>query len=122
MRRCSRLGAAYAICQSPSSSSFALLLFCADQTVSIQAGYPIFVEITNKTRSIRGSGSFNLGGTNASGQVPDMPGVRGLIDPETPIDAYSITSREGPDWELVFSDEVRSPLFPSRVRRSSSFR
>lgn len=29
-----------------------------------------------------------------------------MIDPATPQSAYSIVSREGPVWELVFSDEV----------------
>jgi hypothetical protein len=82
----------------------------ADRHTAIQAGYPILVEVTNRTRTNRATGSFNLGGVNGSGQVPMGPGVRGLIDPETPQEAYTITSREGPDWELVFSDEVCSVL------------
>ncbi|KAF8609468.1 glycoside hydrolase family 16 protein [Ceratobasidium sp. AG-I] len=51
-------------------------------------------------------GAYNLGGTNASGQVPEIPGNFGLIDRDTPKSAYSRASLEdGSDWDLVFSDE-----------------
>lgn len=51
-------------------------------------------------------GGFNLGGTNASGQVPLMPGNWGLIDLDTPKSAHSIKSlHSGDELELVFSDE-----------------
>ena len=29
-------------------------------------------------------GGYNLGGINATGQVPVLPGVRGLVDEDTP--------------------------------------
>ncbi|GAA5820003.1 hypothetical protein JCM11251_005442 [Rhodosporidiobolus azoricus] len=46
------------------------------------------------------------GGINASGQVPLIPGNPGLIDVDTPLDAYSFTSEiDGERYNLVFSDE-----------------
>ncbi|KAL0577553.1 hypothetical protein V5O48_004451 [Marasmius crinis-equi] len=51
-------------------------------------------------------GGFNLGGINASGQVPDLPNHRGLIDVETPTSAYTYKSlKDGTELQLVFSDE-----------------
>ncbi|KAI0638361.1 glycoside hydrolase family 16 protein [Trametes polyzona] len=51
-------------------------------------------------------GAFNLGGINASGQVPDIPGYRGLIDVDTPKEAYTKQAwHAGETFELVFSDE-----------------
>lgn len=72
------------------------------------AGYPI---VTFVTRRIADSSSgFNLGGTNASGQIPDMPGNWGLIDKDTPKDAYVYSSNQysGQEWQLVFSDEFNT--------------
>lgn len=51
-------------------------------------------------------GGYNLGGINASGQVPDMNGNFGLIDRDTPVDAYThLSVDDGTEWDLVFSDE-----------------
>jgi hypothetical protein len=51
-------------------------------------------------------GGFNVGGTNATGQVPSMPGGFALIDPATPQDARTKQSWNGAgEMELVFSDE-----------------
>lgn len=52
-------------------------------------------------------GGFNLGGTNATGQVADMPGNWGLVDRDTPAEAYTKKSylKSGDEWDLVFSDE-----------------
>lgn len=51
-------------------------------------------------------GGYNLGGINASGQVPDMLGNRALLDPATPKEAYTRTSLvDGTTYDLVFSDE-----------------
>lgn len=53
-------------------------------------------------------GGYNLGGINASGQVPEM-GNFGLIDRDTPESAYYHTSlNDGSEWELVFSDEFNT--------------
>ena len=54
-------------------------------------------------------GGFNLGGTNATGQVPNMPGNWGLIDRETPMEFRTKPDYvNGKTWELVFSDEFNT--------------
>ncbi|KAF7966826.1 hypothetical protein HWV62_36927 [Athelia sp. TMB] len=74
--------------------------------LTLFAGYPI---ITWATRSVLSTnGGFNIGGTNASGQVPSM-GNWGLIDMDTPQSAYTTTSyADGSEWQLVFSDEFNT--------------
>ncbi|PWN45783.1 SKN1-domain-containing protein [Ceraceosorus guamensis] len=76
------------------------------------AGYPIIAYVTGDHESTKGA--FNLGGTNSSGQVSslasDFPGWKtgstGLIDPDTPKDAYTRKGLDGvTDFDLVFSDE-----------------
>lgn len=81
-------------------------------------GYPV---ITHVTEALSSTTTANLG-VNASGQVcfyarlrvllllicaqvPEM-GNYGLIDLDTPEDAYTFSSwRDGTAWTLVFSDE-----------------
>ncbi|WVQ63753.1 uncharacterized protein L199_001906 [Kwoniella botswanensis] len=78
---------------------FAMLLVL----VILFAGYPILDNYLSK--SINSHGAYNLGGINATGQIPDI-GAFQLIDKDTPSSAYSWTSLEtGEEWELVFSDE-----------------
>jgi beta-glucan synthesis-associated protein KRE6 len=71
--------------------------------IMLFAGYPIMSYIHR--RQPRTLGASNLGGVNGSGQVPQMTGNFGLIDNDTPEDAYSIVSDSGETWKLVFSDE-----------------
>ncbi|PBK69280.1 beta-glucan synthesis-associated protein [Armillaria solidipes] len=67
--------------------------------------YPVLTYVQEQTSS--SSSSSNLG-VNASGQVPEM-GNFGLIDLDTPEDAYTFTSlRDGSEWQLVFSDEFET--------------
>lgn len=55
-------------------------------------------------------GGFNLGGINATGQIPDMLGNYGLVDRDTPQSAYTKPSYFNPkqDMVLVFSDEFNT--------------
>ena len=54
-------------------------------------------------------GGFNLGGTNATGQVPNITGNFGLIDRDTPASAMTKTSyTSGEEFVLVFSDEFNT--------------
>ncbi|CCO34833.1 putative beta-glucan synthesis-associated protein C23H3,11c [Rhizoctonia solani AG-1 IB] len=72
--------------------------------IALFAGYPLIVYFTQSQASTLGA--YNLGGINASGQVPDIPSHRGLIDVDTPKSAYTRTSLvDGSKYELVFSDE-----------------
>jgi beta-glucanase (GH16 family) len=77
-----------------------LLLLCL---ITLFAGYPIITEYTQRHQS--NNGAFNLGGTNATGQVPLIPGFPSLIDPDTPLEAHSRVGHDGKGYELVFSDE-----------------
>jgi beta-glucanase (GH16 family) len=71
------------------------------------AGYPLAVHFTAKTPSTQGG--FNVGGINASGQVPSLPGNFGLIDKDTPADAYTYKSyHDNSELVLVFSDEFEA--------------
>ncbi|KDR65838.1 hypothetical protein GALMADRAFT_260035 [Galerina marginata CBS 339.88] len=83
------------------------LFIIAAGFLTLFAGYPIFSHFTQHKQTTQGA--FNLGGTNASGQVPLMSGNFALIDEDTPKDAYTKASYEtGEEWELVFSDEFNT--------------
>lgn len=78
-------------------------------------GYPIVTTFLQKAESKKGA--YNLGGTNATGQVPSIPGLPSLIDPDTPKDLYLKKSADGTKTlKLVFSDEfnVAGRSFVSR--------
>ncbi|KXN90403.1 Beta-glucan synthesis-associated protein KRE6 [Leucoagaricus sp. SymC.cos] len=69
------------------------------------AGFPVLQHFLKPKQT--NQGGFNLGGTNATGQVPKIPGNYGLVDKDTPLEAYTKKSYMYPDQELilVFSDE-----------------
>jgi len=72
--------------------------------LSFASGFPVLSHFLKKTPSL--NGGFNLGGTNATGQVPYFPNNFGLIDNDTPREAYSKKSYDtGEELVLVFSDE-----------------
>jgi hypothetical protein len=68
-------------------------------------GFPLMQHFLKKKQTTQGG--FNLGGTNATGQVPKIPGNYALIDNDTPQEAYTKKSYLNPDQDmvLVFSDE-----------------
>ncbi|KAF8958578.1 beta-glucan synthesis-associated protein-domain-containing protein [Flammula alnicola] len=71
------------------------------------AGYPIISHFLAKKPSTQGG--FNLGGINASGQIPEFSNF-GLIDPVTPKEAYTRSAflDSTQDMVLVFSDEFET--------------
>lgn len=74
--------------------------------IGLFAGYPIILFFIRKAPPING---FNLGGINGSGQVPDLPGLRSLVDPETPQGALTMKGlTDGLNYHLVFSDEFKT--------------
>ncbi|KAL1743096.1 beta-glucan synthesis-associated [Schizophyllum fasciatum] len=75
--------------------------------VALFAGYPIATTLS-KTAQSR-NGGFNLGGINGTGQVPEMQGNWGAIDPDTPEGVRTKTgwTSEG-EYTLVFSDEFNT--------------
>ncbi|KAF8893333.1 glycoside hydrolase family 16 protein [Infundibulicybe gibba] len=70
-------------------------------------GYPVASHF--KQHLPTNEGGFNLGGINATGQIPFLTGGWGLIDLETPKEAYTKPSWEdGSEMRLVFSDEFNT--------------
>lgn len=70
------------------------------------AGYPIFsFYFKDKASSGYSTSGYNLGGINATGQVPVITGFPTLIDTDTPSDVYTRTGFDGNTWSIVFSDE-----------------
>ena len=70
--------------------------------ITLFIGYPLILHFTRLPRPIVG---FNLGGINASGQIPDLPGLPLLIDVDTPSSVLTRTGSDGNLYDLVFSDE-----------------
>ncbi|KIK63034.1 glycoside hydrolase family 16 protein [Collybiopsis luxurians FD-317 M1] len=83
------------------------ILLLISVLLGLFAGYPVASYFT--TKSLSTNGGYNLGGVNASGQVPDI-GNFGLIDQDTPEDAYYLTSYTdgSTEYQLVFSDEFNT--------------
>ncbi|KAJ3490570.1 hypothetical protein NLI96_g1324 [Meripilus lineatus] len=72
--------------------------------LALFAGYPIIRHFSQHEQA--SFGGFNLGGINASGQVPSMAGNFGLIDVDTPTNVYTKADYvNGKNWQLIFSDE-----------------
>ncbi|KII94974.1 glycoside hydrolase family 16 protein, partial [Plicaturopsis crispa FD-325 SS-3] len=72
--------------------------------VTLFAGYPIITYATS--HELSKEGAFNIGGINSTGQVSSLVGNWGLIDNDTPKEAYTRTALvDGSEWDLVFSDE-----------------
>jgi beta-glucanase (GH16 family) len=83
------------------------LLFLGTVLIALFAGYPLLTYFTKHPLSTLGG--FNIGGINATGQVPKMPGNWGLVDLDTPQSAYTYPSfADGSEWQLVFSDEFNT--------------
>lgn len=76
--------------------------------LALFAGYPLGSYFTRHPLSTLGG--FNYGGINATGQVSNFAGNWGLIDLDTPKDAYTIPSFNdaGTNMQLVFSDEFNT--------------
>jgi hypothetical protein len=73
-------------------------------TIALFAGYPVASYLAARTSST--NGAYNLGGINATGQIPDIPGLPRMIDADTPSDVMTRIGFDGnDDWNLVFSDE-----------------
>jgi len=82
--------------------------------ITLFAGYPIIYHFESKSKNTN-TGSYNVGGTNGSGQIPDLD-IFTMVDKETPPSAYtfisqsvdkslSVTKRK---FNLVFSDEFNT--------------
>ncbi|PPQ67112.1 hypothetical protein CVT25_005713 [Psilocybe cyanescens] len=85
-----------------------LILLCLG-LLMLFAGYPLYSHFESKEQSKLGG--FNLGGINATGQVPAIAGNWGLIDIDTPTSVYTKSSLHDSkaEMQLVFSDEFNVP-------------
>ncbi|RDB16789.1 Beta-glucan synthesis-associated protein KRE6 [Hypsizygus marmoreus] len=86
-------------------SNFGCLLLLCIGLVALFAGYPLISHFTKNEQTMQGG--FNLGGINATGQIPTMAGNFGLIDVDTPKEVYSkpAWTKGTSELQLVFSDE-----------------
>ncbi|KAG1906505.1 glycoside hydrolase family 16 protein [Suillus fuscotomentosus] len=73
--------------------------------ITLFAGYPIIHYFTLPADTTTG---YNLGGINASGQIPLLPGMPSLIDAATPSQYHYRTGSDGDTYQLVFSDEFNT--------------
>jgi len=89
-------------------SNLGCLIFLCVGLVTLFAGYPLISHFTSKKMST--NSGFNLGGINATGQVPSMQGNWGLIDLDTDKTFYTKPSYNDPSQEmqLIFSDEFNT--------------
>lgn len=76
--------------------------------LTLFAGYPIISHYTKE--EVGNKGGFNIGGSNGSGQVPEIPGLAMLVDTDTPSNARTFKSKvDGSSYHIVFSDEFETP-------------
>ncbi|KAJ7595046.1 beta-glucan synthesis-associated [Mycena floridula] len=89
-------------------SNLGCLIVLCFLILALFLGYPVISYATRPALSTHGG--FNIGGLNASGQVPSMAGNWGLIDVETPKEAYTVSSwrDSSKKMQLVFSDEFNT--------------
>lgn len=77
-----------------------LLLLCL---ITLFAGYPVITYFTDRQPS--NNGAYNVGGINATGQVPLIPNFATLVDVDTPNEATTWKNHDGTEYVLTFSDE-----------------
>lgn len=83
------------------------MLLIAAALIALFAGYPIasyFSELAAKDAA-KSQYGWNVGGTNSSGQVPEIQGFHQLVDKDTPDEVKHIRGFDGHEYTLVFSDE-----------------
>lgn len=99
-----RLDAHPFVLSSRAFANLGCLAFLLVILVGLFLGYPVLTFAQRGGFSAATSLNTN---TNGTGQVPSMP--FGLIDRETPSDAYTKASlTDGTQWTLVFSDEFNT--------------
>ncbi|KIK93596.1 glycoside hydrolase family 16 protein [Paxillus rubicundulus Ve08.2h10] len=92
------------ICTPRGIANLGCLFILSSACVILFLVFPLCHHLLTKKQTTQGG--FNLGGINATGQLPAMPGDRGLIDVATPKEVYTKPSyTTGEPLELVFSDE-----------------
>lgn len=82
------------------------LVFLVGGLITLFAGYPIIQYVGRPVA--QKYGAFNVGGINATGQVPFINNLPTLIDAQTPANALSRTGFDGKKYVLMFSDEFNT--------------
>jgi hypothetical protein len=78
-------------------ANYLALFVILGSLITLFAGYPIISYYRRKT--LEGNG-FNLGGINATGQVPYIPNLATRIDKDTPRESYTRTGFDGNQYNL----------------------
>ncbi|KAI5116308.1 hypothetical protein M0805_009634 [Coniferiporia weirii] len=106
-RRRGRTGAVqpFVFCSARGWSNGLTLGLLVGAIFALFIGYPVILHV--RDRPFHGPG-FNIGGINGSGQIPDLPGLKTLLDKETPQEAHSRVGTDGKTYNLVFSDEFNT--------------
>ncbi|KZV63649.1 glycoside hydrolase family 16 protein [Peniophora sp. CONT] len=75
--------------------------------ITLFGAYPMISHFTKKAEVTSNQVALGLGGVNASGDYPRIPGLRGMIDPDTPDSAKTVTSFNDTSktLQLIWSDE-----------------
>lgn len=99
------LDSSFTFCSARGWANVGTLFVLVVGLVTLFAGYPIIHYFLTTSPAIVG---FNLGGINVTGQVPSLPGLPSLIDPDTPSSALYRVGSDGSSYQLVFSDEFNT--------------
>lgn len=83
-----------------------MIIILVAALLTLFAGYPIIQWA--QSQQAETYGAYGVGGINASGQVPDIPGLPTLIDKDTPSNKLTRTGYDGKKYVLVFSDEFET--------------
>jgi len=83
-------------------ANVSVLILLIAGLVTLFAGYPIISFYHTTPIVTLGS---NFGGSNSSGQIPELTNFPSLIDTDTDKQFYTKTASDGNTWNLVFSDE-----------------
>ncbi|KAF9527794.1 beta-glucan synthesis-associated [Crepidotus variabilis] len=108
-KRDKRLGSAiHGIVSTRAILNLGCLFLVVSGLLILFIGYPITAHILSHEGSM--FGGFNIGGMNASGQIPTFIGNWGLIDNDTPTEVRTKKSYSDPSktLQLVFSDEFET--------------
>ncbi|CAO1623221.1 unnamed protein product [Parajaminaea phylloscopi] len=100
----------YCCCSSRNVCDSLMFMVAMLAIVTLFAAYPILSYFYLLPHGLKDG--FGLGGTNLTGQIPELKGLgrSGLIDPDTPASAYRKGGVDNPHevYELVFSDEFNT--------------
>jgi beta-glucan synthesis-associated protein KRE6 len=83
-------------------SCYVVLVVVVIALITLFAGYPLITHFTRHREA------WQAAITNGTGQVPSLPNLPSLIDPQTPSEFLTRTGFDGEEYELVFSDEFNT--------------